>query len=36
MTDAESVSATEQEAMKMHEMEDEILATIGVGRIYGG
>ena len=27
---------TEQEAMKMHEMEDEILATIGVGRIYGG
>ncbi len=28
--------ATEQEAMKMHEMEDEILATIGVGRIYGG
>ncbi len=28
--------ATEQEAMKMHEMEDEILATIGVGRVYGG
>ncbi len=28
--------ATEQEAMKMHEMEDEILAAIGVGRIYGG
>jgi probable rRNA maturation factor len=28
--------ATEHEAMKMHEMEDEILATIGVGRVYGG
>ena len=28
--------ATEQQAMKMHEMEDEILAAIGVGRIYGG
>ncbi len=28
--------ATEQEAMKMHEMEDEILAAIGVGRVYGG
>lgn len=28
--------ATEQEAMKMHEMEDEILSAIGVGRIYGG
>ncbi|MCH8912637.1 MAG: rRNA maturation RNase YbeY [Planctomycetes bacterium] len=28
--------ATEQEAMKMHKMEDEILAAIGVGRIYGG
>ncbi len=28
--------ATEQEAMKMHEMEDEILTAIGVGRIYGG
>ncbi len=27
---------TEQQAMKMHEMEDEILAAIGVGRIYGG
>ncbi len=28
--------ATEQQAMKMHEMEDEILAAIGVGRVYGG
>ncbi len=28
--------ATEQEAGKMHEMEDEILSAIGVGRIYGG
>ncbi len=28
--------ATKQEAMKMHEMEDEILAAIGVGRVYGG
>ena len=28
--------ATEQEAMKMHEMEDEILTAIGVGRVYGG
>lgn len=28
--------ATEQEALKMHDMEDEILAAIGVGRIYGG
>ncbi|MCH8052922.1 MAG: rRNA maturation RNase YbeY [Planctomycetes bacterium] len=28
--------ATEQEAMKMHKMEDEILTAIGVGRIYGG
>ncbi len=28
--------ATEEEAMKMHKMEDEILAAIGVGRIYGG
>ncbi len=28
--------ATEQQAMKMHEMEDEILTAIGVGRIYGG
>ena len=27
---------TEQEAAKMHEMEDEILAAIGVGRVYGG
>ncbi len=28
--------ATEQDATKMHEMEDEILAAIGVGRVYGG
>ena len=28
--------ASEQQAMKMHDMEDEILATIGVGRIFGG
>ncbi|MCH8879786.1 MAG: rRNA maturation RNase YbeY [Planctomycetes bacterium] len=28
--------ATEQEAMKMHKMEDEILTAIGVGRVYGG
>lgn len=28
--------ATEQQARKMHEMEDEILAAIGVGRIFGG
>ena len=28
--------ATEQEETKMHEMEDEILAAIGVGRVYGG
>ncbi len=27
--------ATEQEAVKMHRLEDEVLTAVGIGRVYG-